>query len=350
MLAGSCIKSAYNFRDANDVDFFVLDHNDDIEKYSKYFPDIGIEGYFEDFGKTYYANEEYYFPMIPSMFEKNKEFKKKQRDEKKSIQPIEKTVNNNFPKYSVSGLKVARYLVYFLDLLKNFDFSNKIETLDDFILSNETKIYFLGVPLSDIRYEICRDHIKDIDLERVSLKQCHDFHYCIKNYPNIFNSNQIKNLGLEKYKNIFTKNWKENLINLNINLYHKSYESEERMGYGILILHCPLYFNDTLKRFMLQAPLLIYNQKINMQIDHKYTFYQNVLISSLPSIIKVSDMEYIGVYQYELTPMGIFDINFIYKENEEKINSKIIASGKFIVSLSQNTKKIQFSVNNFIFK
>ena len=346
LLAGSCIKSAYNFRDANDVDFFVLDHHDDIEKYSKYFPNIGIEGYFEDFGKTYYANEEYYFPMIPSMFEKNKEFKKNQREKTKLLTPLEKTINNNYPKYSVSGLKVARYIVHFMDLLKNFNFSEGINNLDDFILSNETKIYFLGVPLVDLRFEICRDHIKDIDLERVSLKQCHDFHYCLMNYPNIFTNEQIRNLGLEKYKSSFTRNWKEPLLKLTVNLYHKPYESEEKIGYGILILHCPIYFNDCLKKFIKNAPLLEYIQDDLTLNDLHKTVYRNILISSLPSEIKIGDTEHSGVYQYELLPDGIFDINFIYNENEVKLNEKVIATGIFKVSLSNNSKKIGFSVDN----
>lgn len=87
------IKSAYNVRDCADVDFLVLDHEGDIKNF---YPEVGVAGIFDDFGKTYYGNEEYYFPMIPEMYEKQKKMKETMRSEvEKVVDPL--TILNNFP-------------------------------------------------------------------------------------------------------------------------------------------------------------------------------------------------------------------------------------------------------------
>ena len=81
-----------------------MDHNDVIEEYTPLKPNIEHKGLFDDFGKTYYTNEEYYFPMIPEFYKKQNELK----NNKKTINN-EKIIFNNYPKFSVSGLKMGRY-------------------------------------------------------------------------------------------------------------------------------------------------------------------------------------------------------------------------------------------------
>ena len=63
--------------------------------------------------------------------------------------------------------------------------------MDDF-LYNDTRIYYLGV-LLEIRFELIRDHIKDIDLCRISLKQLYDLFYINLNI-NIFLVTSKKNI------------------------------------------------------------------------------------------------------------------------------------------------------------
>ena len=156
-------------------------------------------------------------------------------------------------------------------------------------------------------YELARDHIKDIDLGRVSLKQLHDFHYINKNLKFLFSDIQINKLWISR-DYISSKKTKP-LIILNNNIYHKDLLDKDKVGYGVLIRKCPLYMNKIIEDFIKKSPFLFKNY-VDKKIDFE-NYYDNVLISSLPSEIKVfnSDETIEGKYLYELEKTGKVNIN-----------------------------------------
>ena len=340
LLAGSVIKSMYNVRDCADVDFFVLDHEDNIEKYGRYAPNIGIEGIFDDFGKTYYANEDFYFPMIPEMYEKQKEIKKK--EEKSEIIP--KNIMNNFPKYSVSGLKAGRYIDIYSGECKKIGFN--IDNLDDLVSDPDFRIYFLGCPVINLKLEMIRDIVKDIDLGRISRKQLHDLHFLKNNYEYLFSHSDTIELGLNRFKEPKEK-LRRNKINIGLNCYHKDLISDEKVGYDLVIRRYPLYIEEMTKKIILEAPLLISTDNAVYDADIRLT-YQKPLLSSLPAKMLIpSKREIPVIYYYEISDMGEIKIYVNTEEETADVSffKNVCITGNIKVEINEGIKKISISVS-----
>jgi len=338
LLAGSVIKSAYNVRDCADVDFFVLDHESNIEKYSKYRPNVSISGIFDDFGKTYYGNEEYYFPMIPEMYEKQKELKAKKTD---SIEPL--TILNNFPKFSVSGLKAGRYIDIFSSECKKIGF--EIENLDELVFNPDMRVYFMGCPLINLKIEMVRDNIKDIDLKRMSRKQIHDLHYLKINYFSLFSRNDVDEFGLNRFTETKEKMVK-NKINIGLNCYHKPLISDEKVGFDLVIRRIPLYLENMANILINESPLLISRDNETYEADSRLT-YQKPLLSSLPAIMLTPSERKIEVlYYFEVSSKGEIKIyiNTVEESTDVSFFKDICITGNLKVEINELTKKILIGI------
>lgn len=337
LLAGSVIKSAYNVRDCADVDFFVLDHEDNIEKYGKYKPNIGIPDIFDDFGKTYYANEEYYFPMIPAMYERQKTLK--QSETRIEIGP--KNIFNNYPKFSVSGLKAGRYVDIFSAECRKIGYD--IENLDELVSNPGNRIYFLGCPVIQLKLEMIRDNIKDIDLGRVSRKQLHDLHFLKTNYDYLFNRTEVSEFGLDRFSESKDK-MKKSKISLALNCYHKELVSETKVGYDLLIRRMPLYIEDITAKLIHEAPLLISRDNEIIHGDSRLT-YQKPLLSSLPAtILTPSGTGVLVNYYYELSDQGELKIFISQEETLVSLYSNVCITGNIRVETTEGNKKLSISV------
>ena len=338
LLAGSSIKAAYGLRDAQDIDFLVLDHDNQVEKYGKYMPNIGVEGLFDDFGKTYYSNEEYYFPMIPEMYDKQKELKAKQKANPVVEQEKKQTlITNNFPPYSVSGLKIGRYFSIFKILYKSIaDENNKVvNNLDDLILDPFYRIHFCGCNLIDIRIEFIRDIIKDIDLKRISKKQMHDFDVFATIYSECLTETEKNALFLERFIKKQYETYNRAHIQLRTNLYHTELKTEDKVGYGVMIKHAPSHLTNGLKLLIKDGPLFVCNLS-DVQLPKFDEYYENVLLSSLPND---------GKYWLECNSNGQFNIYTPSTGTEiTSIEKDVIYYGQLRIIANGNSKKYQYNL------
>ena len=336
LLAGSIIKSAYNVRDCADVDFLVLDHENQIKKF---YPEVGVSGIFEDFGKTYYGNEEYYFPMIPEMYEQQKKMKETMRAEpEKVVEPL--MILNNFPKYSVSGLKAGRYIDIFSGECKRIGYA--VGNMDDLVFNPENRIYFLGCPVIHLKLEMIRDNIKDIDLGRVSRKQLHDLHFLKKNYEFLFTQTECREFGFDRFLGGDIRHPK---IVLGLNCYNRPLISDSKIGYDLVIRRIPLYLQDITRIMIEQAPLLISSGNDIREFDFK-RIYQSPLLSSLPASMK-RDGKIVEVsYYYEVSSVGEIKI-YINPSEEVSLFRDVCITGHIRIESGETreTKKILISVD-----
>lgn len=334
LLAGSVIKSAYNVRDCADVDFFVLDHEDNIEEYGRYAPDIGIPGIFDDFGKTFYGNEEYYFPMIPEMYERQKALKKKEDLSEK----LPKNIMNNFPKYSVSGLKAGRYIDIYAAECKKVGYY--FDNLDELVSNPDFRVYFMGCPVIQLKLEMVRDNMKGIDLGRVSKKQLHDLHYLRTNYEYLFSRTDFNEFGLDRFKD--KERMKKTKIHLGLNCYHKELVSDEKAGYDLVIRRTPIFLEEITAKLIRESPLLISRENDIIDGDCRLT-YQKPLLSSLPgSLFTPSKTEINVVYYFEISDFGEIKI-FINSEGEQtdiSFYENVCITGNLKVEVIEGVKKI----------
>lgn len=336
LLAGSVIKSAYNVRDCADVDFLVLDHEGQI---NDFYPEVGVSGIFEDFGKTYYGNEEYYFPMIPEMYEKQKKMKDAMREEPSKIdEPL--TILNNFPKYSVSGLKAGRYIDIFSGECKRIGYS--VGNMDDLVFNPENRIYFLGCPVIQLKLEMIRDNIKDIDLGRISRKQLHDLHFLKKNYEFLFTQTECREFGFDRFSSGDIRRPK---IVLSLNCYNRPLISDTKVGYDLVIRRIPLYLQDITRTMIEQAPLLISLGNDVKEFDFK-RIYQSPLLSSLPSSMKREGTTTEVSYYYEVSSVGEIKI-YINPSDEVSLFRDVCITGHIRIENGETreTKKILISVD-----
>jgi len=340
LLAGSVSKSLYNIRDCSDVDFFVLDHEDNIEKYSSYKPNTG-EGIFDDFGKTYYGNEKFYFPMIPEMYKKQQE-QKETTSETTREKPEIKMILNNYPKYSVSGLKAGRYVDIYCAICRNIGYN--INNLDDLVSNPEFHIYVFGCPVISIKLEMVRDNIKDIDLGRISRKQLHDMHYLDKNYGYLFNQTDKSVLGFDRLnENRINKS----LIKLDLNCYHL--KIEDSPSYDLIIRRYPIYLQDIVKLLIDKGPLLISDSSV-IKVEDIRNVYQRPLLSTLKDKMEIfGKMEEI-VYYYECNDSGeisIYISNASNVSNPDDISlyEKVCICGNIKVEIKDGVKRISINVS-----
>lgn len=300
LLAGSVIKSMYNVRDCADVDFFVLDHESHIERYGRYAPNVGMPGIFDDFGKTYYGNEDFYYDMNSGLYDKQKEEKEKQR-EVFTVAQEPMMILNNYPKFSVSGLKAGRYIDIYSAECRGMGYD--IDCLDDLVSDPDLRIYFLGCPVIQLKLEMIRDIIKNIDLKRVSLKQMHDLHYLRHNCEYLFSMSDLTDLGFSRLETKSQSMIRKPKIDLVLNCYHRPARTIEKVGLDLVIRRMPLYLEDLMRTMVLEGPLLVSQNNEESEVDGRRV-YQRPLLSSLPHNMENGDSVVNVLYYYELSSNG----------------------------------------------
>lgn len=322
--AGSMVKAFYKIREVKDIDFLVSDTNGKIETYSSFTPKLGenIKGVMDDFGRTFYSIEEYYFPMIPELYKSQTQQKEEIREEEKVNLP-DGLITNLVPKYSASGLKAGRYIdIYSQQInsfIKSMELKDKnlrpfIQTLDDILFYPGHHINIGGIKFIPLEYEVIRDHMKDLDLKRVSKKQMMDFCEINRDYSSKQTNPELwmKKLSIENFR--FEK---ANLITnhpcsfLEWNLYHGRLLSGKKMGYEVLIRRSPLKIKEAItnllkdglldtigKNEMPNLNLSLHLKKINGANEltgvihtnddwiNNQRFLRNVLITSIPPKIQ----------------------------------------------------------------
>jgi hypothetical protein len=332
VLAGSVAKSIYNVRDCSDIDFFVLDHEDNIEKYSSYKPNTG-EGIYDDFGKTYYGNEAFYFPMIPEMYKKQQEWKQTRTKRTDAL-----TILNNYPEYSVSGLKAGRYVDIYCALCRKLGYM--VYNLDDVVSNPQCHVYFLGVPILALKLEMARDIVKDIDLGRISKKQLHDMHFLDKNYGFIFSDAQRNTFGFDR---IIDYKMMQSIIHLELNCYH--IPTKDGAAYDLVIRRYPMYVQDMLGTLIRNGPLFVSDIFPMKTIDIRCV-YQKPLLSSLKDRMEISGKPEDIWYYYECNKFGEISLYIQAKDQDEDISlyEEACISGNIRVEISDGVKRLSVNV------
>jgi hypothetical protein len=332
VLAGSVAKSIYNIRDCSDIDFFVLDHEDNIEKYSSYKPNTG-EGIYDDFGKTYYGNEGFYFPMIPDMYKKQQEWKKT-REKRTDIL----TILNNYPEHSVSGLKAGRYVDIYCALCRKLGYN--VYNLDDIVSNPQCHIYFMGCPILALKLEMARDIVKDIDLGRISRKQLHDMHYLDKNYGFLFSDSHRTIFGFDQLSDY---KMMKSMIQLELNCYH--IPMEDGAAYDLVIRRYPMYIQDMMAILIKKGPLLV-SDVFAIRTGDIRNVYQKPLLSSLKDRMEISGKPEDVWYYYECSINGEISIYISPKDKDEDISlyEEVCISGNIRVEINEGCKKLSVNV------
>lgn len=331
LLAGSAIKALYNIRDCSDIDFFVLDHEDNIEKYGSYKPDIGIGNIYDDFGKTYYSNEEFYYPMIPELYELQQEEKRIRRGVAEEIT----TILNNKPKFSVSGLKAGRYVDIFSCLSKKMGYN--IDNLDDLVFDPDCKIFVFGCPIICLKLELLRDNMKDIDLGRISRKQMYDMFFIRDKMSHLFDEIDFSILGFSRLNE---KRCNRSLINLSeINCYNMPLV-EGSASYDLVFRRYPLYFEGIMRRIIDEGPLLISSDNRINEADILRR-YQRPMLSTLRQKLEMRGEPEDVIYYYEISDKG--EITIEINEEEGSIYENICITG-FMKVEENASKKIFLNV------
>ena len=333
VLAGSVAKSVYNVRDCSDIDFFVLDHEDNIEKYASYKPNTG-EGIYDDFGKTYYSNEGFYFPMIPDMYKKQQEWKQTRTKRTDTL-----TILNNYPEYSVSGLKAGRYVDIYCALCRKLGYN--VYNLDDVVSNPECHIYFLGCPILALKLEMARDIVKDIDLGRISKKQLHDMHYLDRNYGFLFSDSHRTIFGFDRLSDY---KMMKSMIQLELNCYHIPMEGGA--AYDLVIRRYPMYVQDMLENLIKKGPLLVSDVFPTKTSDIR-NVYQKPLLSSLKDRMEISGKPEDVWYYYECSKNGEISVYIQVKDAEEDVSlyDEVCISGNIRVEISEGSKKLSINVS-----
>lgn len=112
----------------------------------------------------------------------------------------------------------------------------------------------MGCPVIQLKLEMIRDNIKDIDLGRVSRKQLHDLHFLKKNYEFLFTQGECREFGFDRF--VGMSNIRSPKISLSLNCYNCPLISETKVGYDLVIRRIPLYLRDITRIMIDEAPLL----------------------------------------------------------------------------------------------
>lgn len=392
--AGSMVKSLYKIRDVQDIDFLVSDTNGKIEGYHRFKPKLGdnIKGIMDDFGRTFYSVEEFYFPMIPELYKNQTKVKEIQREEDKNDHP-DSMITNVVPKYSVSGLKAGRYIDIYSNQVNMFlmkmnqedrELKPDVSTLDDIVFYPGHHFNFGGIKFIPLEYEILRDHMKDIDLKRVSRKQMMDFCEINREYS----SQQVDPDLWSKMLGIFNFRF-ENAsfitntpcLSLEWNLYHGDIIQGKKTGYEVLIRHAPLKILNSTRTMLMDGlldsiskselpnsefSLFLKKQKVSeltaivhTSHDHEKNqrFMRNVLVTSIPSNIDRitnygSTERYPSVWNYVITKKG--ELNICLITNPYGLGSwmpafvgtkdEIVSGGQIHVVNIESGKEIHFNL------
>lgn len=405
--AGSMVKSFHRIREVKDIDFLVSDTYGKIETYGCFKPQLGkdVKNIMDDFSRTYYGVEKFYFQMIPEFYKSQKKTRDKQwkTDDISTYSLPSGSIMNIVPKYSTSGLKAGRYIEIYSRLINaylegmnivNDDVRPYVDTLDDLVFYPAHNLSVGGIKFLTLECEILRDHIKDIDLKRVSRKQMMDFCEVNKYYAQKQNNPELwsKLLGIDSFRlenhisiSLFPR------ISLEWNLYHGKVYGENDVGCLVLIRRSPLKLNETIKN-MLKDNLLVSingddirkksNAKLSLHLNkHKKPkeliavvhtcddwkengrFMKNILITSIPGkierlILNKSNEEYHSIWNYVITQKGELNINLITNPYElgswtpsfVRNYDKIVSAGQFKVidDEKSGSKDIYFNMMSSI--
>lgn len=316
LISGSCVKAVYKIREVKDVDFFVSDHDDVL---SNYRPNILIdEGIFDDFGKTYYSVEEYWNPMIPKLY-------KSQKVTNQEVDETDCQSNRIFdlvPKYSTSGLKAGRYIQFFKyyanRIKKMYKEDTEIESLDDLVFNAENHIYFNGMKMNRLEFEVIRDHCKDLDLKRISRKQILDFH--LIHLSGIFNENMCKLLGIDQKKDAMHYSMK-------VNLYKGAVLDGGK--FEVLIRRCPIFLNESIKEMLAPFDMVDYD----VQSATPDRLYDNALITSIPALE--------SMWRYTLCQNGQLNVGY----ECAAAGTSVIVKGDLKVNHTEKSIQIHYSID-----
>lgn len=364
--SGGMVKNAYHIREVSDVDFWVMDHDEVMEQY---YPKLHHTErklrLFQDFGRTYYACEEYFFPMQRELYMAQNEYKiasinsSENEDENGSDSPRFGT--HWVPNYSASGLKVARFSTIFRWLWGRYHLIMEnagvpadqrcptFESLDNWIITPQWGFYRWGIKHAPLEGEFLRDHIKDLDLGFVSAKQRSDWFTFHQMYRADLDQTWWNALGITDNMNKVSnpKDWRPlPILRWSWNLYHgDDVCSPEgiKLGVRVLIRRCPLFIHQTVTTLLeqgkyprLQCPdsqkepwrwslcsngVIVHNWNDKWTKGRELTHYRQVLWSSLPIEIEycsgsrekgtLTKRKGPAVWSWILTAKGEFHIQLI---------------------------------------
>lgn len=374
LIAGGCVKAVNGIRESSDLDFFVSDITDKIEDNPtlRYTPNTVSRGAFDDFGKTYYAVEDYYFPARNELYKMQSKFKMNRRIER----PKNKTILDIVPPFSVSGLKAGRYLNFFKQMVHSYSDSTTFASLDDLVFDPRYHIYFNGVKVMRLEYEIVRDHMRCLDLDRVSTKQILDFCEINRIYRD---DKRFQGLGIDMYRHNNKELVPKLYHSVDINLFHSETpfmnEDGDKIGEKVLIRKTPLVLNESLEKHPFLSIKVEEKEVATFEIIrgkqyvvwHMFSksvnqrIYENVLITSLPLKIGVAynHVTYDSNWNYILTNKGKVNVALVtncleYGSRHETLAQTTLAYGEEVVcggqiyveQISDTTIRIRFNVQS----
>ena len=212
--------------------------------------------------------------------------------------------------------------------------------MDDLVFNPENRIYFLGCPVIQLKLEMIRDNIKDIDLGRVSRKQLHDLHFLKKNYEFLFTQGECREFGFDRFSG--GSDIRHPKIVLSLNCYNRPLISESKVGYDLVIRRVPLYLQEITRIMIDEAPLLISSGNELKEFDFK-KIYQSPLLSSLPVSMKRDGVMMEVSYYYEVSKAGEIKI-YINPPEDVSLFRDVCITGHIRIEMGE-TKKILISVD-----
>jgi hypothetical protein len=245
---------------------------------------------------------------------------------------------NNYPEYSVSGLKAGRYVDIYCSICRKLGYN--IHNLDDIVSNPEFHIYFLGCPILALKLEMARDIVKDIDLGRISKKQLHDMHYLDRNYGFLFSESNRIIFGFDRLSD---HKMTRSMIQLELNCYH--IPMEDGAAYDLVIRRYPIYIQDMLNTLIKNSPLLI-SDIFTIKTEDSRNVYQKPLLSSLKDKMDISGKMNNVLYYYECNKHGEISIYIMTKEDDDiSLYEEVCISGNIKVEIKDEVKKLSVNVN-----
>jgi hypothetical protein len=268
------------------------------------------------------------------MYKKQQEWK-----QTRTKRTDELTILNNYPEYSVSGLKAGRYVDIYCALCRKLGYN--VYNLDDIVSNPQCHIYFLGCPILALKLEMARDIVKDIDLGRISKKQLHDMHYLDRNYGFLFSDSHRTIFGFDRLSDY---KMMQSIIKLELNCYHIPMEGGA--AYDLVIRRYPMYVQDMLGTLIRKGPLLVSDVFPTKTSDIR-NVYQKPLLSSLKDKMEISGKPDDVWYYYECSKNGEISVYIQAKDAEEDVSlyDEVCISGNIRVEISEGVKKLSVNVS-----
>lgn len=316
--AGGMVKSAYYLRDAADVDFLVCDHKEELS--DRYHPELGSEKlrFFNDFGRTYYACERYFFPLKPEWYAAQKKYK--------ITVPMEEEENSEtrygselIPKFSASGLKASRYfpiLQWLWDRCCSKTDNIPLTSLDDLMFHPGFGFFRGGIHYVPLEWEFQRDHLKSLDLGRISKKQLKD----ISTYTQMYQCDP-NDIGFENLQ-MPNLTWKWNIYHGNL---MTNPVTNDPVGLEVRIRRAPLMVHKIFETWIRESQFKLFkytnylwrieicsngvivhhrNDHLQQTIGMEQLIMRQVLVSSLPPTIEWNEQEVPATWWWVITSRG----------------------------------------------